>query len=231
MNGRKDKGSFLFHEVEKICKRNCFFLYQYNSDYTRHPAWHSVSEIFMPFVIGWFIALIANPLVRILERKLKVARKHTSMLLIIAVLAAIVGAFYLIGSKTAEEVGILIDQAPEIYSSIREDFQDAGKNLDKLLEELPESVQESVDDFEKSIGEVTADAVGKLSQITVNQAGDIAKSLPSILISIIFLFCLPIFYCRQGQDFGIRTSQYAADYTGKMAAVFRQPERGIRRIF
>lgn len=151
-------------------------------------------KFFMPFVIGWFIALIANPLVRILERKLKVARKHTSMLLIIAVLAAIVGAFYLIGSKTAEEVGILIDQAPEIYSSIREDFQDAGKNLDKLLEELPESVQESVDDFEKSIGEVTADAVGKLSQITVNQAGDIAKSLPSILISIIFSILSAYFF-------------------------------------
>ena len=29
---------------------------------------------FMPFVIGWLIALIANPLVRMLERRLKVAR-------------------------------------------------------------------------------------------------------------------------------------------------------------
>ncbi|HJC64499.1 MAG TPA: sporulation integral membrane protein YtvI [Candidatus Blautia merdavium] len=143
-------------------------------------------KFFMPFVIGWFIALIANPLVRILERKLKVARKHTSVLLIIGVLAALVGAFYLVGSKTAKEVGILIEQAPEIYSSVREDFQNAGKNLDKLLDELPQSVQESVDDFEKSIGEFTGDAVGKLSQITVNQAGDIAKSLPNILISIIF---------------------------------------------
>ena len=143
-------------------------------------------KFFMPFVIGWFIALIANPLVRILERKLKVARKHTSMLLIIGVLAALVGAFYLVGSKTAKEVGILIEQAPEIYSSVREDFQNAGKNLDKLLDELPQSVQDSVDDFEKSIGEFTGDAVGKLSQITVNQAGDIAKSLPNILISIIF---------------------------------------------
>ena len=36
-------------------------------------------KFFMPFVIGWLIALIANPLVRMLERRLKVARKHTSM--------------------------------------------------------------------------------------------------------------------------------------------------------
>ena len=164
-------------EVEKICKGNLIFSHYGSAGDTWHCAGHPVPEVFY---------LIANPLVRILERKLKVARKHTSMLLIIGVLAALVGAFYLVGSKTAKEVGILIEQAPEIYSSVREDFQNAGKNLDKLLDELPQSVQDSVDDFEKSIGEFTGDAVGKLSQITVNQAGDIAKSLPNILISIIF---------------------------------------------
>ena len=58
---------------------------------------------FMPFVIGWLIALIANPLVRMLERRLKVARKHTSMLLIIGVLAGIIVGIYFIGVKTVEK--------------------------------------------------------------------------------------------------------------------------------
>ena len=86
-------------------------------------------RFFMPFVIGWLIALIANPLVRMLERRMKVARKHTSMLLIIAVLAAIIGGIYFIGMKTLQEASSLIEQAPEIYSSFREDFQEAGENL------------------------------------------------------------------------------------------------------
>lgn len=43
---------------------------------------------FMPFVIGWIIALIANPLVRMLERRLKLVRKHSSALIVVAVLAA-----------------------------------------------------------------------------------------------------------------------------------------------
>src|SRR5699024_1066993 len=154
---KKTKGAFCLMKWKKYVKGIVSFFISITAIILGILLGIQFLKFFMPFVIGWFIALIANQLVRILERKLKVARKHTSMLLIIAVLAAIVGAFYLIGSKTAEEVGILIDQAPEIYSSIREDFQDAGKNLDKLLEELPESVQESVDDFEKSIGEVTAD--------------------------------------------------------------------------
>ena len=42
-------------------------------------------------------------------------------------------------------------------------------------------------------------AVSKISQITMDQAGDIAKNLPSILIAIIFddLICL-FLHCRQG---------------------------------
>lgn len=34
---------------------------------------------FAPFVIGWIVAMIANPLVRFLEKKIKLVRKHSSM--------------------------------------------------------------------------------------------------------------------------------------------------------
>ena len=50
---------------------------------------------FMPLVIGWIIAMIANPLVRLLERRLKIVRKHGSMLIIIGTLALVVLAGYL----------------------------------------------------------------------------------------------------------------------------------------
>ena len=42
-------------------------------------------SFFMPFVVGWIIALIANPFVRFLERRLKIVRKHSSALIIICV--------------------------------------------------------------------------------------------------------------------------------------------------
>ena len=46
--------------------------------------------IFMPFVIGWIIAMIANPLVRFLDEKIKIRRKAGSAIVIIAVIAVIV---------------------------------------------------------------------------------------------------------------------------------------------
>ena len=36
---------------------------------------------FLPFVIGWIVAAIANPVVRFFEKRLKIVRRHGSMVL------------------------------------------------------------------------------------------------------------------------------------------------------
>ena len=44
---------------------------------------------FMPFVIGFLLSLIANPVARFLEKKLKIKRKYGTMLIIVLVIAAV----------------------------------------------------------------------------------------------------------------------------------------------
>ena len=151
-------------------------------------------QFFMPFVIGWIIAMIANPLVRMLERRLKVARKHTSMVIIIGVLAVIIVAIYFLGVKIGEETRSFLEQAPEMYSEFREEFQDAGKNLESIISELPQNIQESLEEAQKDIGDITGQAVGKISQFTVDKAGTFARNIPGILISIIFSILSAYFF-------------------------------------
>lgn len=151
-------------------------------------------KFFMPFVIGWMIALIANPLVRILEKKMKVARKHTSMLLIIAVLAAIIGGIYLIGVKVVEETSSLIDQAPEIYMSLQQDFKDAGDNLEVIAKDMPDDVQKGIEDFQNKIGDIAGKAMGRISEFTVDYASNFAKNVPNIFIAIIFTILSAYFF-------------------------------------
>ncbi|HJB32977.1 MAG TPA: sporulation integral membrane protein YtvI [Candidatus Blautia merdipullorum] len=151
-------------------------------------------QFFMPFVIGWIIAMIANPLVRMLERRLKVARKHTSMVIIIGVLAVIIVAIYFLGVKIGEETRSFLEQAPEMYSEFREEFQDAGKNLESIISELPQNIQESLEEAQKDIGDITGRAVGKISQFTVDKAGTFARNIPGILISIIFSILSAYFF-------------------------------------
>lgn len=63
-----------------------------------------VLGFFIPFVIGWMIALIANPLVRFLEKRLKIVRKHGSMLIIAGVLALIISLLYFVLGKAYVEI-------------------------------------------------------------------------------------------------------------------------------
>ena len=52
---------------------------------------------FMPFVIGWIISCIANPLVVFLERKLKIKRKAGIVVVIVCEIAALNGIGYGLG--------------------------------------------------------------------------------------------------------------------------------------
>ena len=47
-------------------------------------------KFFMPFVIGWLIAMVANPLVKLLERRLNIVRRHSSVLIVVVVLAGVI---------------------------------------------------------------------------------------------------------------------------------------------
>ena len=96
---------------------------------------------FMPFVIGWFIAFIANPLVCWLEKRLKIVKKLGSAIIIIAVLAGVVSALYFGISKLADEVGSLITNFPQMYSELEKGMKDIGESFQGVFRLLPEGIQ------------------------------------------------------------------------------------------
>lgn len=98
-------------------------------------------HFFMPFVVGWILALLANPLVRFLERRVKLVRRHGSMLIIIAALAIVIGLFYGAGLLVYREMGSFLADAPEIYQSVIAEIGDALQNGRKLAEYFPQNLQ------------------------------------------------------------------------------------------
>ena len=85
--------------------------------------------------------LIANPLVRLLERRLKIVRKHGSMLIIIGTLALVVLVGYLAISKIITELGSFVGNLPEMYESVSMDFAEAGQKLSVFFQKLPQGVR------------------------------------------------------------------------------------------
>ncbi|MCI8724796.1 MAG: sporulation integral membrane protein YtvI [Hungatella sp.] len=146
-------------------------------------------KFFMPFVIGWCIAMIANPLVRFLEKHLKLVRRHSSVLIVVLVLAGVIGTVYFLITRLFMEMAGLIKDLPEMYEAGREEVQSALLTLSSLFERLPDSVQDAFIRFNDNLGELAGGLVSKIAFPTVTVAGNVAKRIPAALVnSIVVIF-------------------------------------------
>jgi len=144
-------------------------------------------RFFMPFVVGWILALLANPLVRFLERRVKLVRRHGSMLIIIAALAIVIGLFYGAGLLVYREMGSFLADAPEIYQSVIAEIGDALQNGRKLAEYFPQNLQPPLLAFSDNLDDLFGKLVSRAAEPTVQIAGHVAKSIPNLLVNMVII--------------------------------------------
>lgn len=139
---------------------------------------------FMPFVIGWFIAYIASPVVNWLERRLKIVKKLGSAIIIIGVLAGLVFLLYFAGSRLWREIMALIQNMPDLYQQLESGLGDIGKTLEGVFTVLPKGIQNGWHAMVSNLDSTMGDLIGRFSEPTVAAAGNFAKKIPSVLIAL-----------------------------------------------
>ena len=144
-------------------------------------------HFFMPFVVGWILALLANPLVRFLERRVKLVRRHGTMLIIIAALAIVIGLFYGASLLVYREMGSFLADAPEIYQSVIAEIGDALQNGRKLAEYFPQNLQPPLLAFSDNLDGLFGKLVSRAAEPTVQIAGHVAKSIPNLLVNMVII--------------------------------------------
>ena len=166
---------------------------------------------FMPFVVGWFIAYIASPLVNWLEKRLKLVKKLGSALIIILVLAALVFVIYFIVSRMWREISSLTRNMPAMYADLEQVMDDIGQNLNGLFQMLPAGIQngwrEMMGNLDQSIGNM----MGNLSEPTVTAAGNVAKGIPTWLVSTIVTIISAYFFIAEREDLIVWAKKVAPD--------------------
>lgn len=151
-------------------------------------------RFFLPFVIGWLIAMIANPLVRFLEKRLKIVRKHSSVLIVVAVLALILALIYFLITKLAAEAAGFAEDIPMYYNVASVEFREFLIRAERLLQFLPQNAQDSINQFIDHMGEYLNLLVQKIASPTVTVAGNVVKSIPAALVyTIVTIFSSYLF--------------------------------------
>jgi len=154
-------------------------------------------RIFWPFVIGFLVSLVANPLVKMMEKKFKIVRKHGSVIVLLLVIIALVLLVYGLGSLLVNETRNFIDDIDDIYMSITNTFKGIGEKLAPLIESMPEDTQKQINDFFGNIGKVVSDWFTNLNPPELSNATAYVKNVVEFLFMMVITILAAYFFIAE----------------------------------
>lgn len=155
-----------------------------------------------PFVAGWIIALIANPLRWFLEKKIKLPKKFGSAFIIIFVLSLIVAGIYMISIKLGTELKGFISEVPNIYDKIMYEFSSFNQwiNDEFVKYGVSNDILQKADELYTTIqGEVGA-WVKSIGTDGVKYAGTFAKGVTNGIVSTIMMILSAYFFMVEREE-------------------------------
>ena len=149
---------------------------------------------FLPFVIGWIVAMIANPLVKLLESKVKLLRKHSSAIIIILVIAAIVGTLYLIISVLIRESKQLAGDLPQIIEQVEIQLNNISVKIRDISSDMPKPVQNFVNNVLENINKNLMEFKPKEDLFTFSVASNLAQNIADFFLTLIIAILSAYFF-------------------------------------
>ncbi len=150
-------------------------------------------KLFMPFILAFVFALAVNPLARYLEKHLKIPRTASALIVIILLIGGLGTLISWAVYKVVNELREMYFQIPEIYADALSWIELLKDRLSGIYEMLPGNIQLSMTQLSDNLSAAAADFINTYSLPVVLSAGNIATSLPSMLISVI-VFLLSSFF-------------------------------------
>lgn len=149
---------------------------------------------FMPFIVGWLIAMIASPVVHLFEEKLKVKRKAMTAVVIVAVLAMVVLLVYLLGAKLIKEGVNFVNELPNIWNSILAEFNKVGANLQGVYNRMPADMQATIDDILVELGNYADGVMSRIELPSFEAVGNAARQIPDIFLGVVICLLSAYFF-------------------------------------
>ena len=153
-----------------------------------------VIRFFMPFIIGWLISMIANPLVRFLEKKVNIVRKHSSMIIVISVLALIIIAIYYLTAKFITEGLSFVRDLPNMLEIFKIELQDILNRFSRIIDIFPEEIRLTVAGIGGNLDSYIGELLASIGEPTMHAAGNVARGIPNIFVSIVVTILSSYFF-------------------------------------
>lgn len=144
-----------------------------------------LAGFFAPFVVGFVLSMIANPVVRFLEKRINIKRKYGSVIMILTVVGVIVLAGYGLIVALANGLNDFVNYIPTLYNDASVELAKAAQHLQDIINILPLKNDVDFTSVGESVGTWATGLISELDTASVSAVGDVARCLPNILVSII----------------------------------------------
>lgn len=152
---------------------------------------------FSPFVVAYIISMIANPLVRFMERRVKIVRRHSSAIIIIVVLAAIFGLIYLCGIFLVRQFSALYEDIPNIAKSLTELLDDISVRFSNTFVMLPDGMKTVITNLGANVENYLSKYLDGIEMPSILEISNYVKDVANILFIIIITILATYFFIAE----------------------------------
>lgn len=183
-------------------------------------------KFFFPLIIAWIVAMVANPLIRFLEKRIKLMRKHGTILVIVLVLAAMTAAVYGVAALAISQTSSLVHELPEIYSSVTQNLQGILEKLHARVHFIPANIQGFFVTEENSMNDYITSAMEKLDSDTFSKMGSMASSFIDFIVYAVLTILASYFMTVEKENINSllreNTPKGVQDFIRKVKDIFVQ---------
>ena len=159
----------------------------------------------MPLIVAWIVAMIANPIIHFLEKRIKIMRKHGSALVIILVLAALIAAFYGLTVLVVTQFSSWVTELPDVYDSVTQNLQHLFQSLHQKCNMIPADMKLAFDQRENVLDDYIQKAIDGLLKMvnsgSLSKVSSCASSLMEFLVYAILTILASYFLTVEKDHF------------------------------
>lgn len=157
-------------------------------------------RFFLPFMIGWVIALIAGPVVRLLDQKVRIWRSFSSIAIIVLVIGGIMAIMWGLSAWLFRQVVDLSDNLPGVETAMKDAAALLEDRIAGMLAALPGNIHFSFRELGNSAIEYLSKYLGNIGQPAMEMAGDFLSSIPNAIVYVIVTILSAYFFLTDKEE-------------------------------
>lgn len=165
-------------------------------------------QFFMPLIVAWIIASIANPMVAFLEKRIRIMRKTGSVLVIVFALFLVGTILYMAIRFLMEQISSLALDLPAVYEQVVENLQEALGVLHTHFSFIPENLEQILEGNQDKLNDILLSFTDSINTGSVSAVGDFASSVIDIFVLAVLTLMLSYFFVARREQIKETVTKY-----------------------